>query len=549
MVLDTKTKVVLTVIEGYGKGKIFEFKEQDNFLTGRDSGGSNAHFRLSPMDDYASRNHFLIEINHPDCYLRDAGSLNGTFIIRDAEKAVFFIEGREKKKDYFVETTRLLKERFQCETVRKIEEIIKLQNNDIIKAGNTLLQATVVKNAIEIPGAEVKDPADEQEVFTCLNCGKNIDIDIQKKDAKETACQDFFCKECRDKKTKTKKTSPKEVIACMNCGKNLNSVADTDGRAEELKEAALYCCKSCVNSQQDDMSVSQIGEYHILREIGSGGFGIVYLAWHDKTNRVVALKITREKIKEDERLLKRFKKEIAIMQQLNHPNLVKLYDNGVTEDESYYFVSEYLSEGSLTDVFRKSYKGRMPYRDACKIMVQSLDGLSYFHTQMGYVHRDLKPENIFLKKDKAGEFIAKVGDYSLARSYILHGETITRQGEWAGSILYCPPEQIHDFKNVKPPTDIYSMGITLYLLITGEFPYDFPPSRKKLIDMVNKGKKPRQPISIILGDDLPVPVERKTSDIPAGLARAINRAIIKKEPDKRFASADELKEAIKEYAV
>ena len=93
------------------------------------------------------------------------------------------------------------------------------------------------------------------------------------------------------------------------------------------------------------------------------------------------------------------------------------------------------------------------------------------------------------------------------------------------------------------------MGITLYLLITGEFPYDFPPSRKKLIDMVNKGKKPRQPISIILGDDLPVPVERKTSDIPAGLARAINRAIIKKEPDKRFASADELKEAIKEYAV
>ena len=60
-------------------------------------------------------------------------------------------------------------------------------------------------------------------------------------------------------------------------------------------------------------------------------------------------------------------------------------------------------------------------------MVQSLDGLSYFHTQMGYVHRDLKPENIFLKKDKAGEFIVKVGDYSLARSYILHGETITRQ--------------------------------------------------------------------------------------------------------------------------
>lgn len=549
MAAETQIKVILTVLEGHEKGKIFEFKEQDNFLTGRDSGGSNAHFRLSPMDDYASRNHFLLEINPPDCYLRDAGSLNGTFIIRDAEKAVFFIEGREKKKDYFIETSNLLKERFQCETVHEIKEIIKLQNNDIIKVGNTLIQATVVKNAIEIPGAEVKDPADEQDVFTCLNCGRNIDIDIQKKDAKETACQDFFCKECRDKKRKDKKTPSKDVIACMNCGKNLNSVADTDGRAEELKESALYCCKSCVDSLQDDVPVSEIGEYRLLREIGSGGFGTVCLAWQEKTNRISALKITREKIKKNDRLLKRFKKEITIMQHLNHPNLVRIYDNGITDDESYYFVSEYLSEGSLADIFHRSYKGKMPYREACKIMVQALDGLSCFHKQLGYVHRDLKPENIFLKKDKMGEFIAKVGDYSLARSYVLHGETITRQGEWAGSVLYCPPEQIHDFKNVKPPTDIYSMGITLYFLITGEFPYDFPPSRKKFIDMVNKGKKARQPISIILGDDLPVPVERKASDIPAGLARAINRAIIKKEPDKRFASAEEFKEAIKEFAV
>jgi hypothetical protein len=94
-------KVSLTVVEGTEKGKSFSFDEPENFLLGRNAEGSKAHLRLSPDDTYVSRNHFLLEINPPDCFIRDAGSLNGTFILRPLEKTVFFLEGRESDKESY----------------------------------------------------------------------------------------------------------------------------------------------------------------------------------------------------------------------------------------------------------------------------------------------------------------------------------------------------------------------------------------------------------------------------------------------------------------
>lgn len=94
-------KINLIVTEGTEKGKSFSFDEPENFLLGRTAEGSKAHFRLSTDDTYVSRNHFLLEINPPDCFIRDAGSLNGTFILRPLEKTVFFLEGRDADKDKY----------------------------------------------------------------------------------------------------------------------------------------------------------------------------------------------------------------------------------------------------------------------------------------------------------------------------------------------------------------------------------------------------------------------------------------------------------------
>jgi len=243
-------------------------------------------------------------------------------------------------------------------------------------------------------------------------------------------------------------------------------------------------------------------------------------------------------------LVERFMREIAIMREFRHPNLVRLYGDGISEQDSLYFVSEYLPEGSLADVFTNHYDGKMPYGEACDFIAQALEGLAYFH-EKGYVHRDLKPENILIRKNEEGKLIAKVGDFGLAKSYVLHGGTITKTGEWAGTLFYCPPEQIKDFKSAKPWTDVYAMGVSLYFLITGEFPYDFP-NRKKFFEMISRGEKPKDALSIILGKDQPMPIEKKAPDIPKDLAKTINRAI-KKDAAERFSSVDEFRKALERH--
>ncbi|RLB11235.1 MAG: hypothetical protein DRG39_04585 [Deltaproteobacteria bacterium] len=534
-------KVALIVTNGDKKGKTFEFTEQDNFLLGRDAGGSRAHFRLSAKDRFVSRNHFLIEINPPDSYLRDVGSLNGTYIIRG--KVVFFLKGRDERD--WLDSAKYFARDFQCDSYHQVDERMKLEDGDLVMVGDTVLEVKVIREAGEKVEISEAKKGHGEEVIPCIRCGKDVSRGILAKRAEKLTSGDFVCEGCR-KKEERERSIVTQPVKCWTCGRDLTSLANADGRAEELKDISLYWCESCASSRQQEVPVSRIEQYRILKELGSGGFGIVYLAWDEVTGRIVGLKLTKEKIKRNKRLLQRFKREIAIMQGLCHPNLVRLYDEGVSEEDNYYFASEYMPERSLSDLFYEHYKGKIPYKEACAFVAKALEGLSYFH-EKGYVHRDLKPENILLRKDQSGNLTAKVGDFGLARSYVLHGGTVTKEGEWAGTILYCPPEQILDFKNAKCQSDIYAMGMILYLLITGEFPYNFP-SRKKLFEMISKGQKPRDPMSFILGKDKPVPIKKKVPDLPAKLAKAVNRAI-EKDASKRPASAEEFKNAIEGYAV
>jgi serine/threonine-protein kinase len=399
--------------------------------------------------------------------------------------------------------------------------------------GNTTLRVTIIEKLSDLPFI------DQSPLLFCQNCGKEITHDPCGLPHIHVVSGDLICSECRN--GLVKEPELKHTITCCGCGRDVSSKAKSDGKAEELKEIALYYCQQCASSEQKRVPVKKIGNYYIIKELGEGGFGIVFLAWHQKTGRISALKLTREKIKKDAELIKRFKREIAVMKKLSHRNLVKLYDEGISETDNYYLISEYLPEGSLTDLINDQFAGKMPYRLAISIFIQALEGLSYFHKK-GFIHRDMKPENMLLRKDNNGYYVVKTGDFGLSKSYVLRGGTITNEGEFAGTLFYCAPEQIFNFKDVKPQADIYSTGMALYFAITGEYPYDFP-ARKRFIEMAQKGQRPREPIDIILSSDKPIPIEKKMPNIPVELAKTINKSI-EKDVSKRFQSAEEFKNAL-----
>jgi hypothetical protein len=514
-------RVVLTVIEGPQKGKSFEFIEPDNFLLGRDNTGSKAHFRLNNDDTQVSRNHFLLEINPPDCYIRDAGSLNGTFIVRPSDKQVYFLTGRLDDTAEYANRAARLKEKLGYTALQKIDERIKLADCDVIHVGQTAILVEVMAST---PQQEAARHEDEGDSSYCIECGCQMPNPAHQKQPDLLCVDDFICRHCRARHEQARR--PVREVNCYGCGCDVTAKADADGKADEIKHIALYLCSSCAEgSVNGTLPVKRIKDYRLLTCLGEGGFGMVFLARHEKTGRAVALKVTKEVVKQDPALVKRFKREIAIMQRLQHPNLVRLYDEGIAESGNYYFVSEYLPAGSLVDYTHRIFDGILPLAEARQVYTQALNGLSFLHDK-GFVHRDIKPENIILTKDCSGKHVAKLGDFGLAKNYIVHGGTLTGANEWIGTIFYCPPEQILNFKHANTATDIYAMGIAFYQSVTGLFPYDFP-GKRECAEMVRRGQVPRDPISFILGDDKPIPIEKRVPGIDGKVAKVINGAVVK----------------------
>jgi len=398
-------------MQGPEPGKAFTFTEPDNFLLGRDAEGSNSHYRLSPQDTYVSRNHFLLEINPPDCFLRDAGSLNGTYIIKASDKKVYFLQGREERQ--WQANAEELAQKYGCTPYDKAVDRLPISNQDIIAVGDTHIQAAVIEEA---PAG--KQP-DLQNLLHCIRCGRSIGADILAKEARSLVSMDFVCTDCRRPKQQKPRQAP---IACTACGKDISDRAYTDGRAEELKDVARYLCEACAGAKSAGQPQGQIGSYRLLKQIGEGGFGIVYLAWDEACGRVSALKITRDKVKDDEILLKRFKREIALMQDLQHPNLVRLYDEGVTDKDNIFLVSEYMTEGCLSEHLAAA-KAHPDFKDQsltwqipCYAVYNALCGLAHLH-QHGFVHRDIKPENILVGITGNKTITAKLADFGLAKNY------------------------------------------------------------------------------------------------------------------------------------
>ncbi len=201
--------------------------------------------------------------------------------------------------------------------------------------------------------------------------------------------------------------------------------------------------------------------YTILREIGEGGMGKVYLAENATIGQQVAIKVLDPVLARNSELRERFNQEARIQVALQHNNIVRIF-NAQSSDELSFLVMEYIDGESLDKVLRR--RGKLSADEAIKIMRQVLDAVGYAHSK-GIVHRDLKPSNILVCADGT----AKVTDFGIAK--VLGDTKLTRTGTSMGSPDYMSPEQVLGKKDIDHRTDIYSLGATLYEMLTGRPPF------------------------------------------------------------------------------
>jgi serine/threonine protein kinase/formylglycine-generating enzyme required for sulfatase activity len=270
---------------------------------------------------------------------------------------------------------------------------------------------------------------------------------------------------------------------------------------------------------------SQLGPYKLLAKLGEGGMGAVYKARHGKLGKLVALKILPQHLLSRSDALSRFEREMLAVGSLQHPNIIQALDAGEIGG-SHYLSMEYV-EGQDLQQFVQT-QGTMSVVNACQAIRQAAQGLAAAH-QLGLVHRDIKPSNLFVTK-QTGQI--KILDMGLA--LLVQEETpaaLTTTGECFGTPDYMAPEQWNDAHACDARSDLYSLGCTLYFLLTGRPPYHSDTHRSAANKM--KGH---------VLDAIP-DLALARSDVPAGVV-AIYLKLMAKTPSERFASADELATAL-----
>jgi eukaryotic-like serine/threonine-protein kinase len=291
--------------------------------------------------------------------------------------------------------------------------------------------------------------------------------------------------------------------------------------------ATPHVCATCRQALRDEPL--PVPGYQILRKLGQGGMGVVYLARHGPTGRPVALKLIVPRSAASERAVQTFLREVSVLSRLEHPRIVRFYEVGTTRGQVF-FAMEYVKAVPLGDLLA----GLAPaakVRTACGVLCQALAGLDYAHTK-GFVHRDIKPANLLVSR--AGRKLrVKVADFGLAKDFQNSGFSgLTMIGDACGSLPFIPPEQLLDCRGARPPADIYGAGATLYTLLAGVPPREFPSDK--------------DPYAVILDEDI-VPLAQRRPDLPAGLADVVHRALAR-EPCDRYPSAAAMRKALVPYA-
>lgn len=512
------SRVTLTGTVGPLAGQQFVFEERTTCILGRAKDCEPRLLQIpervnAPENGWISRHHCLLDINPPDVRIRDFGSLNGTYV-----------NGRRIGQRDKGETA-------EKAALRRFPEY-DLKDGDEIRLGRMTFRVCV-----RLP-------------ILCSECGEEIpDAELKAVDGGTAAC---LCQPCVTKLEQpeapsgSRRTKTEAGQLCVKCGRDVTNETGANRPGE-------YVCEQCRESPFDrlreliqgaaggDKDLVAIEGYEIVKELGRGGMGAVYLARQQKTGREVALKVMLPKVAAGRRATETFLRESRNTQALQHENVVRLWESGCSGG-TFFFTLEYCDGGSVHQLMARR-GGKLTVDEAIPMMLQALDGLHYAHTAeipcvklkdgsigcgRGLVHRDLKPQNIFLSTAGAKK-VAKLGDYGLAKAFDmagLSGHTYT--GEVAGTPEFMPRQQVLRFKDLRPEADVWAMAATLYNMLTQRFPRHFP-----------KGCDPWQ----VILETAPVPIRKCNPAVPSRLAKVIDHGLVD-DPEIGFKTANEFKQAL-----
>ena len=477
-------QVEVYVTAGPAKGKHFTFDKPDCFLFGR---ATDAHISL-PQDQYVSRQHFILEISPPKCKLTDLNSKNGVIV-----NGVRY-GGRKYLKNEIKQAPEGVKE-------------VQLKNGDEIVVGDTHIKIFIR----EMP-VRKKAPTESHQRGLCRVCGKDMTREIGNQQG--AIQKKNVCASCREKH---EKAALQKIL-----------------KEASVAEAALQSTRKAPSGQ------FSIQGYHIEQESKHKGPGKIYKAQNLDTGQHVVIKVLLPHASIDPYILKSFQRELNIIRQLKHPNIVQFIDHGEHEG-GFYFIFEFI-EGMDVASFLRSKQGRVSIDEAAPIWLGILDGLAYAHrakillqnaegqrkTVRGIVHRNLKPQNILLVR-KENSWIPKITDFGLAKSFESAGFTdITVPGDVLGTPIYWPREQVTHYKYLNPATDVFSVAAVFYEMVTGTWVRDgFKELFKKCKQI---GRLPSiSDYMNLIANHPPVPLRRRNPEIPEPVARVIDRALREQE--------------------
>ena len=300
------------------------------------------------------------------------------------------------------------------------------------------------------------------------------------------------------------------------------ALGSSSNAADELKLPIEERFERSLGSRDPPTSESQpFGRYQIIERLGAGGFGIVYRAHDPLMRRDVAIKLPRTSLMSAPSDRSRFEREMSALSRLNHPNIVTAY-HAEQVDGYFCLISEYLDGGNLEDWL--AGRSNRPTTDASvAIVLQLCDALNHAH-DLGIVHCDIKPSNIMIGNRGDKDPLIKLTDFGLAR-VLKDGSAATSTGLAIGTLQYMSPEQITRSSNVEVTTDIYSLGIVLYWLLTDELPFE----SENEIELVSQIIE-RQPAALHLSH----------FKVPPNLAAILSKCLMKRPVD-RYQSVAELR--------
>ena len=506
-------RITLQVTDGPHKGRAFTFQGHDTFLVGR---SRRAHLRLPAKDMYFSRVHFLVEINPPCCRLMDMGSRNGTQV-----------------------------------NGQRVEETIDLKDGDQIKAGHTVFRLSLTEDSrVSVPPAVSVAPSAPSAVQgfpeTLLTCeGKPPPSQpITHPPSASVTTQDHATPTQSATTVPSVTTTPGSLSpdtippsvpgsatsvpapnVCRICGAACVEVpAALPTSAPHPLDGQL--CSECLRRMN---SLAQtVPGYRLLREIGRGGMGIVYLASR-ADGKFVAVKTITPAVPPSEIELQRFLREADILRQLDHPHIVRFLEISSNNDQLW-FAMDFVPGFDAGRVLKK--EGPLAIPRAVGLICQLLMALEHAHAR-GFVHRDIKPANLLVTKRNGRETVV-LADFGLARVY--HGSQLsglTMTGAVGGTPMFMAPEQITHYRDARPPVDQYAAAMTLYNLLTGQHGFDAPDDLKRWI--------------ALLLEEEPVPIRKRRPEIPQELADVIHKALQKEAKD-RFADVRALRKALHKFA-